>query len=138
MKSLLKAVYSRLTGSSVAQLAPGGIHWGLAPANASMPYIVLRAVPAIAPEVDTGVEAVEQRGVRVSAFATGMATAASLLEAVEQLFVGQPLSLDTGRCMAAEKSADDLQLDPDRAEDGEEVWQGILDLAFMVQRQPGQ
>jgi len=140
MTSLLKAVYQRLTTSpGVLALATGGVHWGMAPADAAMPYLVLKAAPSIAPQVNTGSDGIEQRTVRFQAYAVSMAVAGRLIEILEAEFVdnGNLPVLDSGRVMEAEKSADDLQLDPDRDEDGSEVWQGLLDIEFTVQREPG-
>lgn len=139
MTALLKAIYERMTACpAVLALATGGVHWGMAPAGASMPYLVLKAVPSIAPQVNTGSDGIEQRAVRFQAYAASMAVAGGIIETIEGELVNAEIVLDSGRVLAAEKSADDLQLDPDRDEDGSEVWQGLLDIEFTVQRQPGQ
>jgi hypothetical protein len=135
LKALLKAVYDALLRAPLFATIAGGIHWGLAPAEDTVfPFVILRPLATTPPDINTGDAAIEHRVVRVSIFSTSLDEVTTLLEGAEDELINVDLNLEAGYWMSGEKRADDIQLDPDRANDGSEVWQGILDIEFLVQR----
>ena len=135
MKALYKAVMVVLENG--VKLA-GGIHWGRAKETSPLPYIVVTGLPSLSLVVSTSEQGIENRGVRFSVFAKTAQTCYEILASIEKLFVGRVLVLTSGKCMDCVKGSDDCSIDPDKTEEGEDVWHGVLDIDFTVQRGPGE
>lgn len=135
VNSLLAAVYARV-GSAVAQVAPGGVYWGAAPTGTAMPYVVLRPRPSFGFEENTSDTFTEYQNIRCLVQTNGAAVAGTIIALLE-IALRDPLPLTVGAVLHCNKSIDDLQLEPERDASGQEVWQGIIDFEFLVQRNPG-
>ena len=133
-----EAVYQRLAGLALeSATAP---HAGRAPGGTgepAFPYTVFQPLTSQGAEYDTGATATETLRGRFEVYAIGLAQARRLLRTIEAAFVLQPLTLESGTLLLATKAGDDLTIDPDRADDGSEIWHGVLDLEFLVERVPG-
>ena len=135
MNSLLYAI-NKLISDTTLQIAPGGVHWGMAPEGTAFPYITLKPLASYDFEENTGQEFTEYRGIRVQIFSTSMAIAGTIKSSIE-VVMQDPISLTVGSILHVNKGMDDLQLEPERDASGQEVWQGIIDFQFLVQRNPG-
>lgn len=144
MKALLKAIVTMVHDHMDLQaLAPGGLHHGEAPTGTAMPYLIYYTLASGPPERDTSDEQVEAVPVMFNVFSVSDVVSAQLVELLERLFMGRnpDLSrklpeLEEGRCIDAIKSNEELSLDPDRTEQGKQVWIGRVSFEFMVQRDP--
>ncbi|MCD6404714.1 MAG: DUF3168 domain-containing protein [Planctomycetes bacterium] len=138
MKALLKAIHTSLHASvQVSSRAAGGIYAGRAAQAALMPYIVWSRRSARTLSRDTGGAALERVTVRFEAYSTGAVDSAEALGAVERLFAASAPVLESGTVIQVAKAADGLRLASDTNGEGREVWRGVVDLEFMVQRDPG-
>jgi len=108
----------------------------MAPEGTAFPYITLKPLASYDFEENTGQEFTEYRGIRVQIFSTSMAIAGSIKSSIE-VVMQDPISLTVGSILHVNKGMDDLQLEPERDASGQEVWQGIIDFQFLVQRNPG-
>lgn len=135
MNSLLKAVFDLLVAST-AQNAAGGVHWGAAPTGTAFPYITLKPLPSSDFEENTGEEFTEQRRIRFQCFANDMETAGTI-KSIAEVTLKDPIVLTVGYMLHVNKGMDDLSLEPERDASGQEVWQGIIDFEFLIQRNPG-
>ena len=135
MDALDEAVFDRMTG--LAGLEDDRVWWDLAFGDPALPFAVLRAMPSIPPEYDSGNHGLEERTIRVGVYAAPREAARELLRTVEAAFVMQALEMTRGSVAHCLKGSDDCFLDPDRDEDAELVWHGVIDLMFLVLRAPG-
>ena len=137
MKALIKAVRSDLLGDGVVNaLCTGGIHTGRAPDTAAMPYLVLSRLGSFRPDYYTSDHQVETVTMRFQTWSWSAETAISTTERIEKLFRTTWPSLDDGTVIFVAKESDGLELDPDPDDSGNDVWQGIIDMTFLVQRDP--
>ena len=136
MTSLPKAVYER---AAALDGFTGGVHWGRAPQDGAMPYLVLGLNASSIGTYMSGREreAIEHRPVLCQVYHTTLESVLALVADVEEAFVRESLALDTGQMMQCLKVTDDAIIDPDRDADAAEVWQGNLLLEFQVARVPG-
>lgn len=136
MNTFLKAIKdltSDLLGSSLGN----GIHWGtFSPRTGEWKdYCVL--VPSATSQIirDTGKATVEVRMVRFQFFSTSLATVGTYIQTLEEATRKISLALNDGnRIIDGEKEAEDSFLDPDRWDDGSEIWIGLIMIGFSVQR----
>lgn len=131
MRDLLKSVWERLQRSATFA---GRSYLGLAPANAAMPYVVMEPGMSIAPDYNTGEQYMQTRTIRFSVYSTSALEAAEYVDALEATMRAATMAIDDGHVLHVMKGGDDLDLDPDRAENGQEVWHGVIDLDFRIQR----
>jgi len=135
--ALIKAVRHDLMGDGViAGLCTGGIHTGRAPDTATMPYLILSRLSGFRPEYYTSDHQVEQVTMRFQTWSHVAETVLNATERVEKLFRTTWPSLDDGTVIYVSKESDGLELDPDPDDSGNDVWQGIIDMTFLVQRDP--
>lgn len=133
MKALLQGIWNHLQRPGTFA---GHAHQGLAPAKAIMPYVVLEPGMSMSPDYRTDRQYMQTRTVRFSVYGTSMVTVAEWIDELESVFTSSadPVILTTGHVLAVWKGGDDIDIDPDRAGSGQEVWHGILDLDFRTQR----
>ena len=137
MKALLRAIRQTLTGDGIISgLCTGGVHSGRGPDDAAMPYLVVSTAGGFLPQYYTGSQQVEHITVRFQAWSTSAETAIDTVERIESIFRNANPALDSGTVICVTKGSDGLELDPDPTDTGHDVWMGILDLDFMVQRDP--
>ena len=141
MNSLQAAVFNRAVSATPEMT--GGWHRGFVPPDVGgtprpMPYGSIYGLPEGEPDYDTEGVQTEPLGIRFSIFGTSEMELRALVGKLEAAFVLQSLDLTAGAMLQCTKAGADVSEDPDRAEDGEEVWQAILDLEFLVERTPGQ
>jgi len=137
LKALIKAVRSDLMSDGIiAGLCTGGIHTGRAPDTAAMPYLIISRLGAFRPTYFTHAQQIEYVPLRFQAWSLSAETVISVVERIERLFRTTLPSLDDGTVMQALKDSDGLEIDPDPSDDGNDVWQGVLDMEFTIQRNP--
>lgn len=140
MKALRKAIWQLIKAQTGAPLAAikARMWWGSAPAKTAYPYLVLRMPPVPKGERDNTKEIVQVLVCRFSCFTTDQDAADELVTAIGGLFDRKDMTLDAGRLLNAELGGHETTEDPDRENDGNPVWQGLVDVEFTVQRTAGQ
>ncbi len=138
MKALLKAVRAALLAdAAIVALNSGGIFTGRATDNASLPYLVVQGVGGFLPlYFTTTAIQIEHTTVRFRAWSTSAEGAVDTAERVEALFRATNVALDSGTVICTTKSSNGIEMDPDPADRGRDVYMGIIDLDFQVQRDP--
>ena len=131
MKALAKAIYNQAVTLGLV------VHWGTAPADQAMPYLVLRLQPVLMPQYTTEDVFTEDRVIRFTVFAASMEAVMGYMQDIEKAFVAQDLTVETGHVLVVLKQAEDCFLDPERDPSAGEVWLGVLDMAITCQRKPG-
>ncbi len=133
MKALLQGIWNHLQRPGTFA---GHAHQGLAPAKPAMPYVVLEPGMSMSPDYRTDRQYMQTRTVRFSVYGTSMVTVAEWIDELESVFTSPALPpiLTSGVLLNVMKGGDDISIDPDRAEDGQEVWHGLIDLDFRIQR----
>lgn len=129
----LKLVWQRLT--TAPQLAAWPKHAGLA-ADERLPYLVLDEEAATDGEHDTGGTEIGPLEVRIRSFSTSRAVAVAMRDAVADAFKDFQASAAGVRVIDTAISSSSVMLDPERNDEGEEVWTGVLGLSLTVQRAP--
>ena len=117
-----------------ARLA-GELHWDRQGPAHALPYAVLTSLPAMVESADTAGSMLENCGYRFQVFAARRSTAREILEAVEAATIWQPLGF--AGFVECRKRTDDCFEEPERDENGDPVFQGLLDLTVVVDREPG-
>ncbi len=137
MKYLIKAVRSQVLNNVTLTAALSQVYSDRTATSPTMPYLVIEMQPSMEHIRNTGGTYIEGRSLFFSVYGTSFDTIADILEEIEREFttslpsLGVPL---TEKSMDAVKVSDDISVDPDRNEHGEDVWHGILNLAFKIQK----
>lgn len=135
MNSFRANIYSR-TLELLAEL-PGGVHWGICVPRGGTwkSYAILTPFTAPTDGEDTGSETIESRTIRFQIFTDGLESAGELTELLYKGFRKYEADLVDGNTIkGCYKDSEDCFLDPDRWSDGAEIWVGVLQLVFVVQR----
>ena len=119
----------------------GGAFYGAAPqenaagAPLPMPYGVLNELNSSGPRYSTcSGDATEVYPLLFHVYGVNAARVKALIAAVRATFEAALPALDSGRILAAYVGSGICELDPDRPEDGKEVWHGTTLIEFDVQR----
>ncbi len=142
MISLMKAVRTRLEADvDLIAFATNGFHLGLAAENTDTPYIVWNRLSSPMPEYYTGQQQVERVAIRFEPWGPDAISVAAAIERIEGIFsISSTLTLDSGTHIQTTKSFDDISLDPMTivldTDSQHDIWHGVIDLEFMVQRNP--
>ena len=138
MKALLKAVRAALLGDvAIVALNAGGIFTGRSTDNAQLPYLVVQNLDGFLPVYFTTTSTqLEELTVRFRAWSTSAEDAVDTAERVEALFRASNVALDSGTVICTTKSTSGIAMDPDPVDRGRDVYMGIIDMVFLVQRDP--
>lgn len=109
-----------------------------APGKTPLPYVTFDSPSAGEPDGDTGTAIAENVVVRLHAWANEDAQVDRMLDALEAEFLGNGIAASGGAVLEVNRgSREDAYLDPDRDEQGEEVWHGVIDFTILTDREPG-
>ncbi|GAH42262.1 unnamed protein product [marine sediment metagenome] len=118
--------------------ANGGVHLGVAPDpddEHEFPYLVVVLQPSLGEDYRTGgPTTLGIWPVLFNVYALTAAAAAGALEDIEADFEGTLLAPATGTCLASFVGSSIVDVDPDKAADGEEVWHATVLIEFQMQR----
>ena len=115
----------------------GGIFTGRATDHAGLPHLVLTVLGGFRPQYYTNRTAqVEQVTIRFQAWNENIDSAITTVERIENIFRSANVALDSGTVICTTKNSDGIEMDPDPTSKGHDVYMGILELTFMVQRDP--
>lgn len=134
MKALYEEVFSN-TKSLLEGTFDGGVRWGIAePKDRQTENVVLRFGTSVVVDVDTSKCVIEDHSIR---FHISSISVTKIVEAFDRLFghfrrLAMPLS--SGHVLDVSKLAQSLEMNPDKIETGDEVWEGLLILVFKTQR----
>ena len=133
MKDLLQGVWEHIQRFDTFA---GSAYLGFAQADAEMPYVVMQPGMSMSPDYRTDREYMQTRTIRFSVFGVSSIGVAEWIDKLESAFTStaMPVLIARGSVLNVMKGGDDLDLDPDRLDDGQEVWHGIIDLDFRIQR----
>jgi len=132
MISVTKAILTRMR----ALAAFGGrVYFSTAPAGVGMPYLVVHEQDSPGPDYSTSAaSADEMYPYLFSGFGTDAAVVEGAMADVRADVEGTLLALDSGTHLAAYVGSSSVTQDPDRSEDGKEVWHGTTVIEFLVSR----
>ena len=138
MTPLLEAVYDQLKGdASIIAIVGSKVYFGRARDNVDLPYLVFSRQGSFPPVVYTSrTLQVEHIIIRFETWSIESDQAMTGVEAVEKLFRGTWPVLASGTVMQVTKQGDTLEIDPTPTSDGDDVRRGIVDMDFMIQRDP--
>lgn len=134
MSAAVDAAVFAAVEAADARLA-GELHFDRQEPDHAMPYGVLTALPAMVESADTSGSMLEDCGYRFQVFALLRSEAREIVEAVEGAMVWEPVAV--AGFVEVRKRASDCFEEPERDADGNPVFQGLLDLSVVVDRQPG-
>jgi len=120
-------IYARIT-----ELMGSEPHWGRAPEDAPLPYLVVQPPACEGVEYQSGTDAVGTWRLRLEAYTTSLAQARDWLRRLEEGLTRAALDLGDGTAVDITARASDVTVDPDPAPDGSTVWHGVLDLELTV------
>ncbi len=139
MFSFRKRIKS-LTDSFAEDLL-GGVHWGLyLPSKEAewKDYLVLTPGTTDEPSRDSGNTTIETRRILFKLYTNTFEAATRVVDNLYKFFYKLEETLEDGnRIIDGMKESEDTFLDPDRWEDGSEIWTSVLLMAFTVQREVG-
>ena len=138
LQDFVAVAMTRLEALTVFSTA-GGVHLGIAPQedtswNAEFPYAVLNLQPSLGPQYATGGDEIDIRPVAIDIYANTAADALAAVESVEGDLDGTVLAPTTGTCIATHVGSSMCDLDPDRDEQGRDIWHATLIVEFTMQR----
>lgn len=138
MTPLLAAVYAQLKGEpDIGAIFGVKIYGGRALNNEDMPYLVFGRQGSFPPVYyTTKTQQVEHVIIRFHVWSIDSEEASSAIEEIETLFRVTSPVLSSGTVMQVTRQSDNLAIDPTPTSDGNDVWHGIIDLDFMLQRNP--
>lgn len=121
---------------AVEASAAGGKVWLYRAASTEpLPFTVMQPLPSGEPEQTTATHVqTEMRPIRFILYTTDPEDAADFPGKIETYFENNRPTFDSGRCLAVQKTSEGLELDPSSSEEGEEVWQGIVQMQFHIER----
>lgn len=102
----------------------------------AMPYLVLNLATEGMPNYRTDRSYVQDIGVEFICYDNSDVVVQNILDVIEDGLTRDTthLLLPNGESIACNKTGGSLAEDPDRDDDGQTVWQGILVLEFLVRR----
>ncbi len=133
MLTLLTAVHAQLLASDAVS-GIVGTRIMFERTGDEMPYLVIAMQPSSPADRNTGDWYMEGRSLLFNAYSTDSAEVGTLLEAIETELTGTLPTLASGATMDVAKMSDDMDLDPEQTDEGEDIWHGILNLEFTVQK----
>jgi len=133
MIALKKAVYERLRDEIM-----GRVHWDYAPDGTPFPYIVVQVFGIVEPDRFQGtMELVEQLTIRISAWDTTMESVDNLIASIEETFVDEELTTDTGHVMDMARGSVETTQESQTEPAAGEIWRGTMDLIITYQHTLG-
>jgi hypothetical protein len=137
LKALIRAVRAVLQADGIlVGICTGGIHTTRGQDDATRPYLIVTPQMGWPPDYYTSRQQTEVLPVRFAAFSRSAEAAIDAAERVEAIFRTAVPVLDVGTCLQATKSTSGLELDPDPDDEGNDIWQGIVEMDFLIQRDP--
>lgn len=138
MISLLRAVrFALVSDGAIVAANTGGVFTGRATDHAGLPHLVVTGLGGFLPQYyTTKTQQVEQMTVRFQAWSEDIDSAISTVERIEKIFRSANVALDSGTVICTTKGSDGIEMDPDPTNEGHDVYMGIIDLIFLVQRDP--
>ena len=138
LQDFVAVAMTRLEALAVFSTA-GGVHLGVAPQKDTswqeeFPYAVMNLQPSLGPMYGTKGDEIDIRPVAIDIYANTAADALAAIEAVEGDLDGAVLAPTTGTCIATHVGSSMLDIDPDRHEDGRDIWHATLIVEFTMQR----
>ena len=137
MRELDEAIYRTWVNDSVFQaLFPGGFHRGRHPTSSDFPYMIVEPSLSGLVEYTTGPNNCQDIFRLFHIWDTDDHNVEILMEKTEELFVDTvPIILHPVRnVMAAYIESTLIAEDPDKTGNGLTVWQGTLNVRYLVQR----
>jgi hypothetical protein len=140
MRGLLKAIYTTLMAHGGMQAAmPSGWHHGFMPRSVAMPYGNY-GMPDGQPtaERDSSIARIATAQLRFQMYGKSDTALLDILDTLKTVFytsTGAPIELSwpTGHLMDVQLGGEDFTQDPDRDDDGEELWLATLNITFTYQ-----
>ena len=138
MKALLRAVrFALVSDAAIMAANSGGVFTGRGQDDAAMPYLLVTSVGGFMPVYYTARNRqLEHITVRFQAWSKSIDTAMTTVERIEKIFRTANVALESGTVVCTSKSSDGIEIDSDPTDDGHDVYMGIIDLDFTVQRNP--
>jgi len=138
MKSLLRAVrFALVSDAAIMAANTGGVFTGRALDTASLPYLVASGLSGFPPVyTTTRTIQIDHMTVRFQAWSESVDEALTTVQRVESIFRAANPVLDSGTVICVTKGSDGIEIDPDPTDSGHDVYMGIIDMEFTVQRDP--
>lgn len=136
MTSLEETIYTAVAGLS-GLTAVAWERFG-ADDEPDFPYATLAAQASTVADYDSDDVALEAMPCQVSVYSTSREVAQDQAAAVEALFVGQALTMDSGHILHAHKVSEQTTEEPEKTTAGQRVWRCLIILEFEIARSPGQ
>ena len=133
MNQLISALGQRLAGI----YGESSVYFGDAEQDVTYPYIVYSIQGSGMTEYNAcnrNIGAVTSTAVQISTWTKSSVAAGDMLAAIIASIDGTKLSMSTDIMLRADKIEEAVFVEPDREQDGQRVWQGIVIYEFLISK----
>ena len=102
--------------------------------NQVFPYLVMSPQTTHGPDVQTGGDVIEIIPSTANWYSLEADLAWDALHTIEKEFTQHPPVMKAGKCFGVFIGSSLVQPDPTTTEDGKDIWHGVLQITFHVQR----